>query len=96
MSEIPYYVRTSTATTLADTDYLIADNPNSDVAKNGVVIASSEMYSTTSSGGKAESITCQTILELSENDYVEIWVENSTAVIDVTVEYLNVICKSLN
>ena len=66
------------------------------VAKNGVVISSSEMYSTTSSGGKAESITCQTILELNENDYVEIWVENNTAVTDVTTEYLNVICKSLN
>lgn len=66
------------------------------VAKNGVVISSSEMYSTTSSGGKAESITCQTILELNQNDYVEIWVENSTSVTNVTVEYLNVICKSLN
>lgn len=66
------------------------------VAKNGTVIASSEMYSTTSSGGKAESITCQTILELNQNDYIEIWVENSTGITDITVEYLNVICKSLN
>jgi hypothetical protein len=66
------------------------------VAKNGAVISSSEMYSTTSSGGKAESITCQTILELNENDYVEIWVENNTATTDITTEYLNVICKSLN
>lgn len=66
------------------------------VAKNGVVITSSEMYSTTSSGGRAESITCQTILELNENDYIEIWVENSTGTADITVEYLNVICKSLN
>jgi len=66
------------------------------VAKNGVVIPSSEMYSTTSSGGKAESITCQTILELNQNDYVEIWVENNTATTNITTEYLNVICKSLN
>jgi len=66
------------------------------VAKNGTVIPSSEMYSTTSSGGKAESITCQTILELNENDYIEIWVENNTATSDITTEYLNVICKSLN
>jgi len=66
------------------------------VAKNGVVIASSEMYSTTSSGGRAESITCQTILELNEGDYVEMYVENTTAATDITVEYLNVICKSLN
>lgn len=33
MSEIPYYVRTATVTTLADTDYIIVDDPNSDVAK---------------------------------------------------------------
>ena len=66
------------------------------VAKNGVVIASSEMYSTTSSGGRAESITCQTILELNEDDYVEMYVENTTSVTNITVEYLNVICKSLN
>ena len=66
------------------------------VAKNGVVIPSSEMYSTTSGSGRAESLTCQTILELNENDYVEIWVENSSTSDDITVEYLNVICKSLN
>ena len=66
------------------------------VAKNGVIITSSEMYSTTSGSGRAESVTCQTILELAENDYVEIWVENSSNSDDITVEYLNVICKSLN
>jgi hypothetical protein len=66
------------------------------VAKNGTVINSSEMYSTTSSGGRSESITCQTILELNQNDYVEIFVENSSSTTNITVEYLNVICKSLN
>jgi len=66
------------------------------VAKNGVVIASSEMYATTSSGGRAESIACQTILDMEENDYIEIWVENDSSTTDITVEYLNVICKSLN
>lgn len=66
------------------------------VAKNGNIITSSEMYSTTSSGGRAESITCQTILELNQNDYVEIFVENASAVSNITVEYLNVITKSLN
>jgi len=64
------------------------------VAKNGVVIASSEMYATTSSGGRAESIACQTILDMEENDYIEIWVENESNTTNITVEYLNVICKS--
>ena len=33
MSEIPSYVRTATVTTLSDTDYIIIDDPNSDVTK---------------------------------------------------------------
>lgn len=66
------------------------------VAKNGTVIPSSEMYATTSSGGRAESIACQTIVELQEGDYIEMFVENSTALTNVTVEYLNTIVKSLN
>lgn len=66
------------------------------VAKNGTIITESEMYGTTSSAGRAESITCQTILEMQENDYIEIWVENNTSSQNITVEYMNVICKSLN
>jgi len=66
------------------------------VAKNGSIIAESEMYGTTSSSGRAESISCQTILEMQENDYIEIWVENNTATQNITVEYMNVIIKSLN
>lgn len=66
------------------------------VAKNGSVIASSEMYATTSGSGRAESINCQTIVELNENDYVEMWIENETSASNITVEYLNVIVKSLN
>jgi hypothetical protein len=66
------------------------------VAKNGAIIAESEMYGTTSSSGRAESISCQTILEMQENDYIEIWVENNTATQNITVEYMNVIIKSLN
>lgn len=66
------------------------------VAKNGVVISSSEMYATTSGSGRAESINCQTITELNENDYIEMWIENSTSTSNITVEYLNVIVKSLN
>lgn len=66
------------------------------VAKNGTVIASSEMYATTSGSGRAESINCQTIVELVENDYVEVWIENETSASNITVEYLNVIAKSLN
>lgn len=66
------------------------------VAKNGSVITTSEMYATTSGSGRAESVTVQTITELVNGDYLEIWVENSTDSTNVTVEYLNFICKSIS
>jgi hypothetical protein len=66
------------------------------IAKNGVVLSDSEMYATTDGNNKAQSISIQTITELSNTDYIEIWVENNTDTTNVTVEFLNVICKSLN
>lgn len=66
------------------------------VAKNGVVIPDSEMYATTSGNGKAEAIHVQTIFEMNENDYVELWIENESGATDITVEFLNLICKSLD
>lgn len=66
------------------------------VAKNGTVISDSEMYATTSGTGRAESVTVQTITELVNGDYLEIWIENSTDATNVTVEYLNFICKSIS
>jgi hypothetical protein len=66
------------------------------VAKNGAVLSDSEMYATTDGNNKAQSISIQTITELSNTDYIEIWVENNSDTTDVTVEFLNVICKSLN
>ena len=56
----------------------------------------SKMFANTSGSGRAESINVQTIVELQENDYIEMWIENSTDTTDITVEYLNTICKSLN
>jgi hypothetical protein len=66
------------------------------VAKNGVVIADSEMYATTSGSGRAEAIHVQTIFEMDENDYVELWIENDSNTDNITVEFLNFICKSLD
>jgi hypothetical protein len=33
---------------------------------------------------------------MNENDYVELWIENDTSAQDITVEFLNFICKSLD
>ena len=66
------------------------------VAKNGSILPESEMYATASGSGRAESISIQTVLNLQENDYVEIWIENETDTTNVTVEYLNATIKALN
>jgi hypothetical protein len=66
------------------------------IAKNGTALNDSEMYATTSGSGKAESITVQTVVEAAENDYFEVWVENTTNTDNVTVTFLNVIAKGLN
>lgn len=63
------------------------------IAKNGSVSLDSEVYGTTSGTGRAENITIQTLVELSTNDYIEIYVENSTAISNILVTDLNVIVK---
>lgn len=65
------------------------------INKNGTIVSSSEMYATTSGSGRAESIHVQTVLELTANDYIELWIENDTDTTDITVEFLNFIAKSL-
>lgn len=66
------------------------------VAKNGVVITDSEIYVTTNASSRAESVSIQGVVELSTNDYIEIWVENKTDTSDVTVTNLNVIIRAIN
>lgn len=66
------------------------------IAKNGVVIDSSESYLTTNSSNRAENIIVKAIVELSTNDYVEIWAENATDTSDIVVTDLNVIVKSID
>lgn len=61
------------------------------IAKNGTVLNDSEVYGTTSGSGRAENIVIQTLVELTTNDYIEIFVENATASNNITVTDLNVI-----
>lgn len=61
------------------------------IAKNGTLLTDSEVYITTNAGGRAEACTVQTLTTLDTNDYIEIFVENDTAVTDITVTDLNVI-----
>lgn len=66
------------------------------IAKNGTVIPESEIYITTNASGRAEGGVSQVIVELGENDYIEIFVENATSTSDVTISELSVITEALN
>jgi len=63
------------------------------LAKNGTIIPSTEVYGTTSGEGRAENIVVQGLFELQSNDYVEVFVNNSTGTNDITVTDLNLIIE---
>jgi len=65
------------------------------VAKNGVPLADSEMYTRSDSRNRAEGISIQTITQLTTNDYIEIWIENVADNANITVEFLNTIIKEV-
>lgn len=66
------------------------------IAKNGTVIPESEIYVTTNAGGRAEGGVSQVIVSLSTDDYIEVFVENDTAIANITVSDLSVIVEALN
>lgn len=65
-------------------------------AKNGTVLPTSETYTTTDGNGRRENMAMQTVVELTQGDYIEVFVENATNTTDVTVSDLSVIIEALN
>ena len=63
------------------------------IAKNGTVAPESEIYVTTNAGGRAENVTVQNLVFLQSGDYIEIFVENNSAIANITVTDLNVIIE---
>ena len=63
------------------------------IAKNGTLINESVVYGTTSGTGRGENIVAQTLVELSENDYIEIFVENESSTASILVTDLNLIIQ---
>jgi hypothetical protein len=66
------------------------------IAKNGAILTESEVYITTGGSGRAEGGKIQAILQLVTNDYIEIFVENSTTATNITVTELSVIVEALS
>lgn len=66
------------------------------VAKNGTVLPESETYITANVSGRAENGVVQAIVAMVSGDYVEIFVENSTAAANITATEMNVVIEALN
>lgn len=66
------------------------------IAKNGVTIAESEAQATTSGVTRNESFPCQAIIEMTTNDFVEMWVNNTSSALNILATELNVIVEALN
>lgn len=65
-------------------------------AKNGTKITTSEVFVTTDGGGKRENTFSQTVVNLVDTDYIELFVENDTNTSNITVSELNIIIEALN
>lgn len=65
------------------------------IAKNGVTLSDSESQATISANGRFENLKCQTIIEMTTNDFVEVFVANNSNT-NITAQELNVIIEALN
>ena len=65
------------------------------IAKNDVIVTDSKTVTTTSGTGKADNVSCQTMVQLAPGEYVEVWVENATAATNITVTELSLICREI-
>ena len=63
------------------------------ISKNGAILSESEIYVTTNASGRAENVTVQTLVQLQNDDYIEVFVENNTSINNITVSDLNVIVE---
>lgn len=61
------------------------------IAKNGTTIASTQISRTVNGTGNYASLSLQDIVQLSTNDYIEVFATNSGATNSITVSDLNVI-----
>jgi hypothetical protein len=65
-------------------------------AKNGTTIAESESQATTSGTGRNENFYSQAIVELTTNDFLELFIANATNANSLLVTELNMIVEALN
>lgn len=65
------------------------------LAKNGVTEAASEIRNQSATGADEGTVTLTTHLELSQNDYVELFVANGTDSTNITIERMTIIAQGI-
>lgn len=63
--------------------------------QNEAIKACSEQQITTSGAGKASNMAFQCLAQLAKDDFIEVFVKNSTNTDNITLDNLNVIVKQL-
>jgi len=63
--------------------------------RDGTLYPCSEQSVVASSGGKSGALPFHCVIELQENEYIEVWVKNSTSTTNITLSNVNVIISEL-
>lgn len=66
------------------------------IAKNGTTLAESEAQATTSAVNRNENFFCQTIVQLAQNDFIEIFIANNSSALNLLASELNVVIRAVN
>lgn len=66
------------------------------IAKNGVTITESESQATTSAVNRNENFFSQAIVEMTTNDYIEMYFSNVSSALNLLATELNVVVEALN
>lgn len=84
------YIGSLTGFFFVDARFTATSNNNNQLAfklfKNGLAISDSLEEITANAGGRVESGGTFTIVELTENDYIELWCANNTGANDIVLE----------
>ena len=80
-----FIVSAALSLTAAQNDQVLAFH----IAKNGAVIAASEIQRKAAKGADVGAATVMVEIDLSTNDYIELWVENKSSDANLTIEFMN-------
>jgi hypothetical protein len=86
-----FYVNVTTSLRAAATNQSLAIA----VAKNGTVIADSEVGIRVSTANQDFAGSCQTVVEMSTGDFIEVFVKNEAGTANITVSDLSVIINKI-